>query len=120
MPGRDGAGQLALLKLRVRQLPLQAQIGKALAAAAERERLPAADLEELCVPDYGLVDVGRRREVLGEHAVELVLDTSGSELRWTQLDDGTRLASAPAAAKKEFAATVKEMQGPGQGRRQDC
>jgi len=111
MPGRDGAGQLALLKLRVRQLPLQAQIGKALAAAAERERLPAADLEELCVPDYG---IGGRRTAGARFWASTPSSWSstraGPSCAGRSSTTATRLASAPAAAKKEFAATVKEMQ----------
>jgi hypothetical protein len=50
MPGRDAVGQLALLKVKLKFIPAQKEVEKALTAAAERENLPREDLDELAMP----------------------------------------------------------------------
>jgi hypothetical protein len=111
MPGLDAVGQLALLKVKVKFIPAQKEVGKALAAAAEREGLPVEEIEELAVPAYGLEEVGRRREELGDYLAEIIVDGSDAELRWSKAADGKALKSVPAALKKEHADEVKDLQG---------
>ncbi|MFO0958605.1 MAG: DUF4132 domain-containing protein [Isosphaeraceae bacterium] len=110
MPGMDAVGQLALLKVKVKFIPAQKEVEKALHAAAQREGLPVEEIEELAVPAYGMDEVGRRREVLGDYFAELVADGIDAEIRWSKSADGKALKSAPAAAKKEHADEVKELQ----------
>jgi hypothetical protein len=109
MPGRDAVGQLAVLKIKVKFIPAQKEVDKALSAAAQREGLPRAELDELAVPAYGMEEVGRRREVLGEFVGQLVVEGQDAALRWSRAD-GEPLKSVPAAVKKEHAEELKELQ----------
>ena len=110
MPGMDAVGQLALLKVKVKFIPAQKEVEKALTAAAKREGLPRDEVDELAVPAYGMEEVGRRREVLGDYVAELVVEGQDASLRWSKAADGKPLKSAPAAAKKDHAEEVKELQ----------
>src|SRR5262249_22405057 len=99
------------LKVKVKLIPAQKEVEKALTAAAGREGLPREEIDELAVPAYGMEEVGRRREVLGESVAELVVDGSDAELRWSKAADGKPLKSVPPAVKKDRADEVKELQG---------
>lgn len=109
MPGLDAVGQLALLKVKVKFGTAQAAIGKALNAAAEREGLPRAELEEMAVPAYGLTEVGRLVETLGEFTAELAVTGSKSAAITWRRADGKVQKALPAAVKKEFAEELKEL-----------
>ncbi|HEX2981602.1 MAG TPA: DUF4132 domain-containing protein [Anaerolineaceae bacterium] len=108
MPGSDGVGQLALLKVRVKFIPAQKAIETALQTAAERLHLPAEEIEEMSVPSYGLEEVGLRRETLGEHKVELVIDGKDVELSWFQAG-GKKISAAPKAVKDAYGEELKEL-----------
>jgi hypothetical protein len=109
MPGREGIGQLALLKVKVKFGAAQKGIDYALAEAAKRAGLPKDEIEEMSVPTYGLEDVGVRREQLGEYRAELVVTgTRLVELRWLQ-PDGNSQTSVPQAVKKNHAEELKEL-----------
>ncbi|AMV38321.1 DUF4132 domain-containing protein [Planctomyces sp. SH-PL62] len=108
MPGMDAVGQLAILKLKIKFIPAQKEAEKALTAAASREGLPREDIDELAVPSYGMEEVGRRVEALGDYTAELVVDGPDARLTWSKA--GKPLKSAPAAVKKDHAAEVKELQ----------
>jgi hypothetical protein len=109
MQGLDAVGQLALLKVKVKFGTAQIAIEKALTAAAAREGLPREELEEMSVPAYGLTEVGRLVETLGEFTAELkVAGTKSVEIIWRRAD-GKVQKSLPAAVKKEFAEELKEL-----------
>jgi Domain of unknown function (DUF4132) len=109
MPGTEGIGQLALLKVRVKFGTAQKGIEKALDTAAERAGLPREEIEEMSVPLYGLQVVGIRRERLGEFGAELaVTGTSATELRWVR-PDGKRQRSVPKPLKEHHAEELKEL-----------
>ena len=109
MPGTEGIGQLALLKVRVKFGTAQKGIEKALDTAAERAGLPREEIEEMSVPPYGLQVVGIRRERLGEFGAELaVTGTSATELRWVR-PDGKRQRSVPKPLKEHHAEELKEL-----------
>ncbi|MDQ3942946.1 MAG: DUF4132 domain-containing protein, partial [Actinomycetota bacterium] len=109
MPGTEGIGQLALLKIRVKVGTAQKGIEKALSTAAERAGLPREEIEEMSVPAYGLQEVGVRRDRLGEFTAELVVTgTSTTELRWIK-PDGGRQKSVPKAVKENHAEELKEL-----------
>jgi Domain of unknown function (DUF4132) len=108
MPGLAPIGQLAVLKVKVKFGTAQREIEKAFNAAAGRENLPREEIEELAVPAYGLEDVGVLRKKLGDYRAELVVDGSSAAIHWFK--DDKPLKSAPAAAKKDHAAEVKELQ----------
>jgi hypothetical protein len=109
MPGTEGIGQLALLKIRVKVGTAQKSIEKALNTAAERAGLPREEIEEMSVPAYGLQEVGLRREQLGEFRAELIVTgTSTVELRWIK-PDGKQQKSVPKAVKDHHAEELKEL-----------
>ncbi len=110
MPGRDAVGQLARLKVKLKFIPAQKGVEKALAAAAKREGLAPEEMDELAVPAYGMEEVGRRREEFGEYVGELIVEGPDVELRWSRLADGKPLKSVPAGAKASHPAEVKELQ----------
>ena len=109
MPGLDAVGQLALLKVKVKFGTAQKAIEKALTAAAEREGLPREELEEMAVPAYGLTEVGRLVETLGEFTAELAVTGSKTAAITWRRADGKVQKSLPAAVKKEFAEELKEL-----------
>ena len=109
MPSREAIAQLALLKVKVKFGTAQRGIEKSLTAAAQRERLPRADIEELAVPSYGLEEVGIRRETLGDFTAELTIaGTSSTSLRWIK-PDGKVQKSLPKAVKDNFPEELKEL-----------
>lgn len=110
MPGMEGVGQLALLKVRVKFGTAQKMIEKALEATAQRVGLPREELEEMSVPAYGLTEVGRCTEVMGEFTAQLTITGGGTELVWLK-PDGKVQKSIPASVKAEHAEELKELQG---------
>lgn len=109
MPGADGVGQLALLKVKVKNRPAQKGIEKALDTAAKRIGLPRAEIEELAVPTYGLDEVGSCQEQLAGFTAELIVTgTTSVELRWLK-PDGKRQSSAPQAVKEQHPEELKEL-----------
>jgi hypothetical protein len=108
MPGMEGVYQLALLKVKVKFGTAQKVIEKALNAAAERVKIPRADLEEMAVPAYGLTDVGVCEEPVGEFTARLTVTTTGTELAWMKAD-GKVQKGVPAAVKQQFADELKEL-----------
>ncbi|MFO0898689.1 MAG: DUF4132 domain-containing protein [Pirellulales bacterium] len=108
MPGQTALAQLALLQVKVRFGTAQREIAKALSAVAVREGVPRDLIEELAVPAYGLEGVGQLLEPLGGYEAQLRIDRSVAALTWSK--DGKPLKSVPAAAKKEHAEEVKQLQ----------
>ena len=109
MPGTEGIGQLALLKVRVKFGTAQKGIKKALNTAAERAGMPLEQIEEMSVPAYGLHEVGVRSKQVGEFGAELVVTgTSATELRWIK-PDGKRQKSVPIAVKEHHPEDLKEL-----------
>ena len=109
MPGQDGLAQLSILKSKVRFGTAQRMIETAMAAAAKREGLDPAEIEELLVPTYGLEEVGVRREQLGTVTAELeVAGTTNVALRWKR-PDGKYLASVPREVKEQHGEALAEL-----------
>lgn len=109
MPGMEGVGQLALLKVRVKFGTAQKMIEKALEATAQRVGLRREELEEMAVPAYGLTEVGRCTENFGDFTAELIVTGSDStSIAWFK-SDGKRQQSVPAIVKEKFAAELQEL-----------
>ena len=108
MPGKTPIGQLAVLKVKIKFGTAQKEIEKAFNAAALRENLPRDEVEELAVPTYGLTEIGRAEEVLGDYTATLSIDGSDIALEWSKA--GKPLKSLPAAVKTEHGEEVKELQ----------
>jgi hypothetical protein len=82
LPGLEGVGQLALLKLKVKTRNVQNSLEKAIDAAAQREGIPRDEIEELSIPTYGMDNVGKRTEQFGDFTAELfITGTTSTELR---------------------------------------
>lgn len=110
MPGMEGVYQLAILKAKVKFGSAQIGIEKALNAAAEREKMPRDDIEELSTPTYGLGEVGLRCEQFGDFSAELrIISTHDIELHWFRAD-GKEQKSIPQSVKTDFAEDLKELQ----------
>jgi hypothetical protein len=110
MPGLEGVGQLALLKVRVKFGTAQKMIEKALETTAARVGLPREELEEMAVPAYGLTEVGRCAEKFGDYTAELsVTGPASTSLAWFK-SDGKRQTAVPPAVKDKFAEDLKELQ----------
>ena len=83
MPGIDGVGQLALLRVKVKFGTAQKMLDKALAAAAGRLGIPPDDLEEMAVPAYGMTEVGKLAHLFGDVSAELIVpDSKTVEIVW--------------------------------------
>ncbi len=109
MGGLEAVGQLAVLKVKVKFGTAQAQIEKALIACAEKSGIPRDELEEMSVPAYGLTEVGRGVERLGEFTAELlVAGVHEVALVWRG-HDGKEKKSLPAAVKTQFKEELKEL-----------
>ena len=105
----DALGQLALLKVKVKFGGAQIAINKAMTKLATKLDVSREDLEEMSVPAYGMTDVGRLTQALGDFTAELtVLSSRSTELTWIRAD-GKPQKSLPAAVKAEFAEDVKEL-----------
>lgn len=107
--GMEGVGQLAILKLKVKFGTAQKGIEKALNETAQKVGLPAEELEEMSVPDYGLAEVGLLRESFGDFAAELIVTgTNSAEIRWFNAE-GKQQKSVPAFVKTNHAEELKEL-----------
>jgi hypothetical protein len=102
-------GQLAILRAKIKNKSTQKQIDKAMDAIAERIGVAPEEVEEMSVPTYGLTEVGRTRETLGNFIAELVVTgTNSTELKWIK-PDGKPQKSVPKAVKDDYADELKEL-----------
>ncbi len=109
MPGMAPITELSQLRMRVKFRGATKLIDAALEAAAEREGMSRADLEEQAVPTFGLDADGVLRETLGAFTAELrIVGTHQTELRWVK-EDGKMQKSVPATVKREAADAVKAL-----------
>jgi hypothetical protein len=109
MPGVDGVGQMALLRVKVKFGTAQKMLEKALGVAAQRLGLPKEDLEEMAVPGYGLTEVGKATWEFGDFSAELVISSSKTtEIIWRNAE-GKIQKSVPAKVKSDFAEDLKEL-----------
>lgn len=105
----EAVGQLAMLKSRVKFGTAQKEIEKAFDAAARALALPRDQIEEIGVPTYGLEEVGRRVETLGDYRAEFVVTGSDAAFQWFDAK-GKALKSVPAKVKSEHKDDWKELQ----------
>lgn len=108
MTGEDALGQLARLSTRITYKGTLTQVDRALEARAAALGLTREQIDELAVPAFGLTEVGRRVETLGDTTAELVVGRRGTELIW-RTGAGKTVKAPPAAARRDFAEDVKEL-----------
>ncbi len=114
-PGMEGVSRLAIIRTRVKFIPAQKALDKALNAVAQRENIPRDQIEEMAVPAYGMSKVGKRTEQFGEFDAELIVTgTMSTELRWIKRAGGGKAQkSIPKAVKNTYPDEVKELQTAG-------
>ena len=108
--------QLTRLRARLKAPRLNRAVTTALDAAAGRQGVGLAELEELVVPTFGMTEVGVLRVAIGEWTAQVkIVGTHEVEVRWVA-PSGKVQANAPAALKEahrgavaEVARTAKEM-----------
>ncbi|CAA6676888.1 MULTISPECIES: DUF4132 domain-containing protein [unclassified Lentimonas] len=102
--------QLAMMKVRVKFGTAQKSIEKALQRLADQVGVSTDELEEMSVPSYGLTDVGRMEESLGDYTA--VLEVVGQKPVLSFLKpDGNPQKTLPASLKQNFADDIKEIKG---------
>jgi len=106
---KEAVGQLAMLKVRVKSGSAQKEIEKAFEAAAAALGLAREEIEELGVPSYGLEEVGRLVEPLGDYRAEILVTGVDAELNWSDAA-GKSLRSVPAKVKSERKEELKDLQ----------
>ncbi|MEN1679579.1 MAG: DUF4132 domain-containing protein [Planctomycetota bacterium] len=104
----DAVGQLAVLKVRVKFGTAQKEIEKAFTKTAEALGLPRDEIEEMGVPSYGLTEIGRLEESVGDYRAEIVVTGAAASLNWSDAKDKP-LKSVPAKVRKEHADDLKEL-----------
>jgi len=109
MPGMVGVYQLALLKVRINYRTALKGIEKALTTAGKRVGMSIDELEEIGVPAYGLTEVGKLNEQIGDFTAELLItSTNTTELRW-QKADGKAQKTVPKGVKDNFTDELKDL-----------
>lgn len=104
----DAVGQLAVLKVRVKFGTAQKEIEKAFTKTAEALGLPRDEIEEMGVPSYGLTEVGRLSESVGEHQAEISVTGVDAALNWRDAK-GKTLKSVPAKVRTDHSDDLKEL-----------
>jgi hypothetical protein len=107
MPGTEGIGRLAILKVKISTRPAQRAIEKAFNVATERLNLPIDDIEELSVPTYGLDEVGIHREIFGDYTAEIRVTGKDAAITWSGAN-GKTLSAAPKAVKETYTEELAE------------
>ena len=100
--------QLAVMKVRVKFGSAQQAIGKALGTLASAIGVSTEELEEMSVPAYGLTEVGRLEESMGEFTAVLEVIDGKAVLQFRK-PDGKLQKAVPASVKEEFAEDLKEL-----------
>ncbi|MEN7546341.1 DUF4132 domain-containing protein [Rapidithrix thailandica] len=98
--GVEGISHLSRLKLKIRQNNTQKLIQKYIDEVAENRGLSSLELEELSVPDFGLVE-GKKTVAFQEHQLEVAVTGIGkTQLTWYK-PDGSTQKSDPAFVKSD-------------------
>jgi hypothetical protein len=105
----EALGRLAFLKVKVKFGGARNAIDKTLGKLSEKLGMSREDLEEMSIPAYGMEEVGRLTQAVGDFtAVLTVINSRATELMWLRTD-GKVQKSLPAAVKKEHAEELKEL-----------
>ncbi|MBG0820062.1 DUF4132 domain-containing protein [Planomonospora sp. ID91781] len=106
--GGDALAQLARLSARVTYKGTLKVLNTALDTRAAALGLSREEVEELAVPVYGLTEVGRRVERLGEAVAELTVTGTRTALTWRNAA-GRPVKSPPAGVRRDHAGELAEL-----------
>jgi len=104
--GLPGVAHLSRLHGAVKQPNTQSLIGRYIEKASLELGMTPAELEDMAVPDFGLVD-GRAEYAFGDYQAVLTLAGNKVEVQWSKA--GKPLKSAPAALKSTHAAELRNL-----------
>ncbi len=107
LPSQEGLAQLSILKARIKGTSPQKAISAALDAAARRTGLSMQDAEELCIPTYGLEEVGGGSYPVGDLIAHIQI--VGSDVEETWIRAGQLLSSPPKDIKQANADELKRV-----------
>ncbi len=109
--GSDCAlSQLAMMKVRVKFGSSQIAIGKALQTLANARGVTPEEIEEMSVPTYGMTEIGRMEESIGDYTAVLEVIDDKPVLRFLK-PDGSPQKTIPTALKEHHAGDLKELKG---------
>jgi hypothetical protein len=108
--GDAGLGQLIRLASRIRYRGTLNRIHAALDARASALGLSRDEVEDLGIPTYGLTEVGRRVERVGDVTAEILVSGGHPHLAWRDAT-GATLSSVPAAVRREHTGHLAELRG---------
>ncbi|WP_433346198.1 DUF4132 domain-containing protein [Microtetraspora malaysiensis] len=108
MDGDAAPAQLARLAARVTYKGTLKVLNTALDARATALGLTRDEVEELAVPTYGLTEVGRRTEVLGEATAELTITGTRTAIMWRNAK-GREVKAPPASVRRDHAEALAEL-----------
>jgi hypothetical protein len=106
--GLEGIAHLSRLKLRIKQNNTQTLIDKYLLDAAKSEGVSVAEIEDLAVDDYQLVNGKREYDLEGYKAVIDVKAVNDVELQWFKAG-GVQLKSVPTVVKDKHKEQLKKI-----------
>ncbi|MEU8251367.1 DUF4132 domain-containing protein [Nonomuraea sp. NPDC048916] len=106
----EALGQLARLTAKVTFKPTLKLLDNTLDALARARGLSREEVEELAVASYGLTEVGRRVETLGQVTAELTVTGSKAVLNWRNAQ-GKPVKAPPASVRQEHPEDLAELKG---------
>ncbi|PYC69798.1 hypothetical protein C7C46_27890 [Streptomyces tateyamensis] len=108
LEGEPALAELARLATRVTYKGTLKLIDTALQTRADALGLSREEIQELAVPAYGLTEVGRTEQVLGEFTAVLEVQGGKAVLGWRN-SAGKAAKTVPAAVKRDHAEQLKEL-----------
>lgn len=108
LKSKEAIAQLGRLKTNVKHNSVKATIDKGLGAAANKAGMSVQDLEELNVPDFGFIEIGKFVQDFETHRAEIIIVGSDVHLKWYD-STGKEQKTIPAKVKTGFAAEVKAL-----------
>ena len=104
--GLPGVSALARVRPKIKQSNTQELIAGYITSASQTLGVSPAEIEDMAVPDFGLVN-GQVEEALGDYTATLALADGKAEVLWAKA--GKPLKTAPAALKTSHADELKEL-----------
>jgi hypothetical protein len=104
--GLPGVSALARVRPKIKQSNTQELIAGYITSASQTLGVSPAEIEDMAVPDFGLVN-GQVEEALGDYTATLALADGKAEVQWAKANKP--LKTAPAALKTSHADELKEL-----------
>lgn len=109
LPNEHAVAQLGRLKSRAKHASTRTQIAKAFERAAQRMGIHPDDLEEIGVPSFGLQEVGRYEQVVGDFTARFDLHPNRKATGTWTTGDGRSLKTVPKEVRSNHAEKLKRV-----------